>query len=359
MEDTGPRRSLRGNTQSGKSDVLFELLLLGADGSGKSTFIRQMQLIHGQGFNDDERADLIPFVHKNIFDAMDTFISQMSSLDVSFSDPLREDDVSLIQTEGEELEKRLSAAQRLWADPAIQTIYKRRSEYSTHHPINVSTRYFLDALERINVDGYLPTTDDVIRVRKSTVGVIQYEFIVSGCNFKITDVGGERAERENWIDFLAQRVTCVIFLAAIDEYDTYLVTENGQTVNRLSESIDLFRQIQLQNYLKHTTFILFLNKKDIFEEKIKTSHIVDHFEDFHGFKGEAVAAYEFIRTKFHETQPKNRPRSRTRMIYTHHTTATGINPMIDKKGKLIFLRRNGKYEVCDPGGQRHNFRIYN
>ena len=69
------------------------------------------QLIHGQGFNDDERADLVPFVHKNIFDAMDTFISQMSSLDVSFSDPLREEDVSLIQTEEEDLEKRLSAAQ--------------------------------------------------------------------------------------------------------------------------------------------------------------------------------------------------------------------------------------------------------
>ena len=32
---------------------------------------------------------------------------------------------------------------------------------------------FLDDLQRINVDGYLPTTDDVIRVRKSTVGVIR------------------------------------------------------------------------------------------------------------------------------------------------------------------------------------------
>lgn len=69
------------------------------------------QLIHGQGFNDDERADLVDFVHKNIFDAMNTFISQMPSLDVSFSDPLREEDVSLIQTEDEAIEKRLSAAQ--------------------------------------------------------------------------------------------------------------------------------------------------------------------------------------------------------------------------------------------------------
>ena len=130
-------------------------------------------------------------------------------------------------------------------------------------------------------------------------------------------------EEKKKLFLFQQRVTCVIFLAAIDEYDTYLETEDGQTHNRLKESIELFRQIQLQNWLNNTTFILFLNKRDIFEEKIKMSHIMDHFEDFLGFKGEAQAAYEFIRTKFHKTQPKNRPRNKTRMIYTHHTTATG------------------------------------
>lgn len=247
-------------------------------------------------------------------------------MNIRFSDPMREEDVSVAQNEKEPLEKRLSATQRLWDDPAIKETYRRRLEYSTHHPINVSTSYFLDGLQRINVEGYLPTTDDVIRVRKSTVGVIQYEFIVNDCNFKITDVGGERAEREHWIDFLAQRVTCVIFLAAIDEYDTYLATEDGQTLNRLKESIELFRQIQLQNWLNHTTFILFLNKEDIFEEKIRTSHLVDHFEDFQGFQGEATSAYEFIRNKFHETQPQ-RNRNRDRMIYTHHTTATDTENM--------------------------------
>ena len=78
--------------------------------SPKFLIFNNIQLIHGQGFNDDERADLVPFVHKNIFDAMDTFISQMASFDVSFSDPLREEDVVYIQNEDEVLEKRLSAA---------------------------------------------------------------------------------------------------------------------------------------------------------------------------------------------------------------------------------------------------------
>ena len=77
-------------------------------------------------------------------------------------------------------------------------------------------------------------------------------------------------------------MTCVIFLAAIDEYDTYLITEDNERANRLQESIEIFRQIQLQNWLQHTTFILFLNKKDVFEEKIRNHHLIEHFSDFPG-----------------------------------------------------------------------------
>ena len=142
-------------------------------------------------------------------------------------------------------------------------------------------------------------------------------------------------------------MTCVIFLAAIDEYDTYLITEDNERANRLQESIEIFRQIQLQNWLQHTTFILFLNKKDVFEEKIRNHHLIEHFSDFpghnlgllinmdiiywgsgwinrhifaEGFRREAGPALEFIKKRFHSTQPQQRHR---RMIYTHHTTATG------------------------------------
>jgi len=152
---------------------------------------------------------------------------------------------------------------------------------------------------------------------------------VRDINFKITDVGGEREERTQWIDFLAQKITCVIFLAAIDEYDTYLLTEDNQRLNRLKESIEIFSQIQLQIWLNNKTFILFLNKKDIFEEKIKKSHLIDHFDDFKGFKRESASAHEFIKRKFMETQPPQRHRSR--MIYTHKTCATDTENM-----KIVF-----------------------
>ena len=38
---------------------------------------------------------------------------------------------------------------------------------------------------------------------QNTFFVLEYDFTVSDINFKITDVGGEREERTQWIDFLA------------------------------------------------------------------------------------------------------------------------------------------------------------
>merc|ERR1711874_255171 len=76
-----------------RPDFEFELLLLGADGSGKSTFIRQMQLIHGPGFNDNDKVDLVPDVYDNIFDAMTVLARQIEEdrLDIPIEAPRWED----------------------------------------------------------------------------------------------------------------------------------------------------------------------------------------------------------------------------------------------------------------------------
>merc|ERR1719323_1071978 len=268
---------------------------------------------------------MIPFVHKNIFDAMEIIVGQMGQLNINLSDQSRNEDIEIFRNEENDLENRLSSVSRLWDDSGVQTCYNRRSEYSSTYPLNVSTKYFLDKIDRINVPGYLPIDDDIIRVRKSTVGVVQYDFTVNDINFKITDVGGEREERENWIAFLAKKITCVIFLAAVDEYDTYLLTDDNQKLNRLQESVELFKRIQSQIWLNHTTFILFLNKKDVFAEKINTVNLSEHFEEYQGFQREPGPAMEFIRRKFQstqQTQKKNKV-----MIYTHETCATDTEQM--------------------------------
>merc|ERR1711913_98223 len=298
-----PPRPLRppGRLRPFRPDFEFELLLLGADGSGKSTFIRQMQLIHGPGFNDNDKVDLVPDVYDNIFDAMTVLARQIEEdrLDIPIEAP-RWEDIETFRNSENPIPVRLEAVRKLWCDPGIKTCYSRRSEFSTLNPINVSAKYFLDQIERISETGYLPITEDIIRVRRGTKGIpVPYEFFVSGIKFKITDVGGDREQRQNWIDVMGNQITCVIFLAAIDEFDTYILPDNKREKNKLVESPEVFAEIQNNPCLKHKTFILFLNKVDVFKDKILTANLIDHFADFpEGLERDEIHGLEFLKDKF-------------------------------------------------------------
>jgi guanine nucleotide-binding protein subunit alpha, other len=52
--------------------------------------------------------------------------------------------------------------------------------------------------------------------------------------------------------------------------------------NRMEESKALFRTIITYPWFQHSSVILFLNKKDLLEEKIMYSHLVDYFPEFDG-----------------------------------------------------------------------------
>ena len=80
-------------------------------------------------------------------------------------------------------------------------------------------------------------------------------------------MGGQRTERRKWIHCF-EDVLILVFLAAVSEYDQVL-EEDGRT-NRLEESLNLFKAISGTVYFKEQEIILFLNKKDLLEEKIKS-----------------------------------------------------------------------------------------
>ncbi|KAH9629088.1 hypothetical protein HF086_008537 [Spodoptera exigua] len=56
------------------------LLLLGAGESGKSTIVKQMRILHVNGFSDKERREKIEDIKKNIRDAILTITGAMSTL---------------------------------------------------------------------------------------------------------------------------------------------------------------------------------------------------------------------------------------------------------------------------------------
>jgi guanine nucleotide-binding protein subunit alpha len=63
-----------------------------------------------------------------------------------------------------------------------------------------------------------------------------------------------------------------------------LLSQEDPTVNRLDESLNLFSQIVNNRFFREASFVLFLNKFDLFREKILYSgrHLRLYFPDYRG-----------------------------------------------------------------------------
>ncbi|KAF8565071.1 hypothetical protein P879_05794, partial [Paragonimus westermani] len=204
----------------------------------------------------------------------------------------------------------VTAVRQLWADPGMKECFQRRREFQ----ITDSSKYYLDNFDRIVAPDYLPTLQDILRVRVPTTGIVEYPFNLNSTLFRIVDVGGQRSERRKWIHCF-ENVTSIIFLVALSEYDQVLVENNNE--NRMEESLLLFRTIVNYQCFQTTSIILFLNKKDILEEKILYSNLKDYFPEFTGPERDASAARNFILKMY-----RNLSTDPERVIYSHFTCAT-------------------------------------
>jgi len=294
-----------------KDKAINKLLLLGAGESGKSTLFKQLMSLYGKGYPEEERKRYITFVHQNVVMSIKT-LCQHSKQFGPVADNLTEtaDDFANSWT-GEETLDPTSGQQiaALWADPGIRTTYEHRAQYQ----LTDSTEYFLNKIKEITTQGYLPSIQDVYRVRIKTTGVIENDFEIEGNKFKLVDVGGQRNERKKWIHCF-EDVTAVIFVASLSEYDQMLYED--QNVNRMTEALNLFDETCHSRWFHNTNMMLFLNKRDLFNEKIKKVPLTVHFPEYKG-KNEYEEGVEFLREKF-ESKNKNGDRH----IYTHVTCAT-------------------------------------
>lgn len=310
-------KSLRADGERASREV--KLLLLGAGESGKSTVVKQMKIIHENGYSQEECLQYRPVVYSNAIQSMIAIIRAMGQLKIDFGHPDRADDARQLfalagNAEDGELTPEIAAImKRLWKDSGVQECFSRSREYQ----LNDSAEYYLSALERISQPNYVPTEQDVLRTRVKTTGIVETHFTFKDLHFKMFDVGGQRSERKKWIHCF-EGVTAIIFIVAMSEYDLTLAED--QEMNRMMESMKLFDSICNNKWFTDTSIILFLNKKDLFEEKIKKSPLSICFPEYTGANTfEEAAAY--IQLQFENLNK----RKDTKEIYTHFTCATDTN----------------------------------
>ncbi|KAI7791360.1 guanine nucleotide-binding protein subunit alpha-11-like isoform X1 [Triplophysa rosa] len=297
----------------------IKILLLGTGESGKTTFIKQMRIIHGKGFSEEDRRAYAKLVFQNIFTAMKSLTGAMTTLKIPYGNPQNEvysqqfQQVEIIHVT--QLNRMyVEAIRRLWADPGIKNCYRRRREYQ----LMDSTEYFMTSLDRIASADYIPTAQDVLRVRFPTTGINDYSFSVEKITLRIVDVGGQKSERRKWIHCF-ENVTSLMFLASLSEYDQVLEENNKD--NRMKESLSLFYTTIHSPWFANSSIILFLNKKDILAEKIQTSDLQTYFPTFRGKRRDAQEAMEYI-SEMYQRQAVNVENKDCKHIYSHFTCAT-------------------------------------
>ncbi|GAB5354764.1 hypothetical protein AAMO2058_000147400 [Amorphochlora amoebiformis] len=284
----------------------IRILFLGTGESGKSTILKQMQILAHEDFLKYERETFRSIIRRNMVLAIQHLVEvaaeNIEEKHIEAAELIEKTEYQLEESWSEELK---NAIEELWAESkVIRGLWLQRERY--HVPATIG--YFFDAIERISLPNYLPNIQDILRVRNRTTGIHEKTLVVKNIKITFTDVGGQRNERRKWIHCF-NKVTAVMFVAAISEYNQQLYEDEKQ--NRLTEAIEEFRKIVNNEVFANAGMILFLNKIDLLREKLEQVPFTGRF----GYEGpntlEPVQLY--IRSLFERHVPGERS------VHTHFT----------------------------------------
>ncbi len=165
----------------------------------------------------------------------------------------------------------------------------------------------------VSFQNYLPSKADVLHSRKATKGISEHIFHIKGIPFLFVDVGGQRSQRQKWYQCF-EGVTSILFLVSSSEFDQVLMED--RKTNRLVESCNIFETIVNNKAFANVSIILFLNKTDLLERKIKEVSLKDYFPEFLGDSRNMDHVQNFELNLL-----DSRRRERSKPLFHHFTTA--------------------------------------
>lgn len=324
------------NNQSNQENKVIKLLLLGTGESGKSTIFKQMQILYQSGFSDFEKSTFRQVIRRNAVESMQTLLHGVGRFGLRLSTRGQLAAAALIRCDPLAadfwMDDIITHIRTLWPhEPAILQAYQQRAQMQ----LLDSSQYLFENIDRIGAPDYTPNSNDILRARLRTSGIVERVIPINSVDFKFIDVGGQRNERRKWIHCF-DGVTAIIYVSAISEFDQVLYEDEKE--NRLQESVRVFETICNNKNFTSTAMILFMNKIDLFEAKVRDARksIRSCFPEYRG--GDTVEeSAEYIRAQFlkQNQQPK-------KLIFSHITCATDTENVLRvfEACKVVILQEN-------------------
>lgn len=133
-----------------------KILLLGSGESGKSTFLKQMKIIHGDGFTAELLLEYQQTIYMNLVKGMKVLVDAGSKLGISLSEPESVEYAQLVYAfNGRELDEMTfleyaDAIKGLWKDQGILRAFERRNEYQlVRNPLRIPLHHMRPSLNII------------------------------------------------------------------------------------------------------------------------------------------------------------------------------------------------------------------
>lgn len=350
--------------QRNKELSYTKILLLGTGNSGKSTILKQFQLINNENVFSNE----LLLQHKAVISA--NFISGIKvlleeTIQISL-DPRSScgKTTELVKTTLLLINEKILNIKTIWDDVEVEGVTRKvhailkdafhdesvQQTFAGFYGILAKTEiqisyFFSEAnFTRIIEHDYVPTSIDIINCRLRTSGVHECEVVIDSHRCVLYDVGGQRNERKKWISQF-DNVNVIIFIVSLTDYCKTLYEDEAH--NRLNEAISVFNEIVSGPFFDNTDIILYLNKIDLLEKMLSKHPLKQYFPEFTGneFYDDAV---EFIKDKFLQEFKKARPdQSEVKTnteggIYIYQTCATSPDNVRQVFGlcKHIFIKKH-------------------
>jgi len=306
----------------------IKVLCLGVGGCGKTTFVKQMKIIHGIKWSDAELDAYLRIIRGNFVNGMQECLQIATNLGKKLlpGNVDNEKHVTSLRARTVDLTPELLARLNgLWKDPVIQEVIEKHQEQLTitHLP------YFFENVDRITSVDYKPSDEDILRCRQRTAGASSASVYIDKNYFEFFDIGGQKPERAKWEQILAEHdFSSVLYFIAADEFD---VEDEEKEFQRTKMEISrfIFSEIVNSNIVAaDVPIILFLNRRDLFEERMKDPEGYKQFQaTFPNYSGgpEAKTGLDFIRDMFTETI---RDPDHANPIKAHYTCALDTESMV-------------------------------